>query len=149
MSLWISSKSYGYAAISTYCIALLLVLFPPYARAATMEVTVNLSGGQEVPPVKTLAQGEGTLKVGDDGSVSGTITTTNLAATMAHIHQAPAGENGGVVVPLERSGKDGWAVPAGAQLTAEQLESFKAGNMYINVHSEAHPGGEVRGQIVP
>jgi len=149
MSFRISSKSSGYAAISSYCVALLLVLFPLNSHAATVEVTVKLTGAQEVPAVMTQAQGEGTLKVGDDGSISGTIVTTNLAATMAHIHQAPVGDNGGVVVPLEQSGKDGWAVPAGAQLTAEQLKSFKAGDMYINVHSKAYPGGEIRGQIVP
>lgn len=149
MSFRISSKSYGYAAISSYCIAFLLALITLNSRASTMEITVKLTGAQEVPEVATQAQGEGSLKVGDDGSISGTITTTNLTATMAHIHQAPAGANGGVVVPLEQSGKDGWAVPTGAQLTAEQLTSLKAGDMYINVHSEAYPGGEIRGQIVP
>lgn len=149
MSSRISSISYGNAAISSCCIALLLALFPLNSLSATMEVTVKLTGAQEVPAVETQAQGEGTLKVGDDGSISGKITTKNLAATMAHIHQAPAGENGGVVVPLEKSGKDGWAVPAGVQLTTEQLNNFKAGDMYINVHSKGHPGGEIRGQIVP
>ena len=149
MSSRISSISYGYAVVGGCCIALLLAFFPLNSRAATVEVTVKLTGAQEVPAVETQAQGEGTLKVDDDGSISGTITTTNLTATMAHIHQAPAGENGGVVIPLEQSGKDGWAVPADAQLTAEQLKSFKAGDMYINVHSTAYPGGEIRGQIVP
>lgn len=149
MSSQISAKSYGYAAISGCCIALVLALFSLNSLAGTMEVTVKLSGEQEVPAVNTQAKGEGILKIGDDGSISGRITTTNLTGTMAHIHQAPAGENGGVVVPLEQVGPSGWAVPAGAHLTAEQLKSFNAGEMYVNVHSKAHPGGEIRGQIIP
>lgn len=149
MSSRVSAKSFSFASISGCCIALLLALLHLNSLAATMEVTVKLTGAQEVPAVDTQAQGEGILKIGDDGNISGTIKTTNLAGTMAHIHQAPAGANGGVVIPLEQAGPSGWAVPAGAHLTADQLKSFNAGDMYVNVHSKAHPGGEIRGQIMP
>ena len=65
---------------------------------------------------------------------------------MAHIHEGAAGANGPVIVPLTKDG-DTYKVPAGAKLTSAQLASFKAGNLYVNVHSAANPGGEIRGQL--
>jgi hypothetical protein len=112
-------------------------------------VQVKLSGAEEVPPVTTSGSGSGTINVGDDGSVSGSVKTTGVPGTMAHIHEAPPGKNGGVVIPLEKKGDNEWAVPAGAKLTAEQMKSFKAGNLYVNVHTDKNKGGEVRGQMKP
>src|SRR3546814_5662377 len=63
-----------------------------YAGAAQVQVT--LSGGQDVPAVTTKAAGTGSITVGDDKSVSGSVTTSGVVRTMAHIHQAAAGENG-------------------------------------------------------
>ena len=74
-----------------------------YAIAALgADVKVTLSGDQEVPAVKTAAAGSGTIMIGDDKSVGGSVTTTGVAATMAHIHMAGAGKNGPVIVPLTR-----------------------------------------------
>ena len=125
----------------------LAVLMSGTALAADVKVT--LSGAEEVPPVTTAAKGSGTLMVGNDGAVSGSITTTGVAATAAHIHEAAAGKNGPVIVPLTKSGDSGWAVAAGAKLTDAQMASLKAGNLYVNVHSAANPGGEIRGQLKP
>jgi hypothetical protein len=108
-----------------------------------------LSGDQEVPPVTTAAAGTGTISVSADKSVSGSVTTTGVAGTMAHIHDGAPGKNGPVVIPLSKSGDGTWSVPAGAKLTDAQYKSFEAGNLYVNVHSAAHGGGEVRGQIKP
>jgi hypothetical protein len=110
---------------------------------------VTLSGSQEVPPVQTSASGKGTITVNDDKSVSGSVTTKGIKATMAHIHEAAPGENGGVAVPLTKKGDDEWMVPPGAKLTDEQYRAYKAGNLYVNVHSEAHKAGEIRGQLKP
>jgi hypothetical protein len=112
-------------------------------------VKVTLSGDQEVPAVKTAAAGSGTITIADDKSVSGGVTTSGVAATMAHIHIAGAGKNGPVIVPLEKNGDNGWKVPAGAKLTDDQMKAFKAGDLYVNVHSAANPGGEIRGQLKP
>ena len=112
------------------------------------DVKVTLSGAEEVPPVTTAAKGSGTLMIGNDGAVSGSITTTGVAATAAHIHDAAAGKNGPVVVPFTKTG-DAWGPAAGAKLTDAQMASFKAGNLYVNVHSAANPGGEIRGQLKP
>ena len=111
---------------------------------------VTLSGTQEVPPVKTSASGSGTITVGNDKSVSGSVTTSGVNGTAAHIHTGAAGQNGPVAVPLTK-GADGntWSVPAGAKLTDAQYDAYKAGNLYVNVHSAANKGGEIRGQIKP
>ena len=117
--------------------------------ASAQQVKVTLSGDQEVPAVKTSGAGSGAISVAADKSVSGSVTTTGVAGTMAHIHEAAPGKNGPVVIPLSKSGDGTWSVPAGAKLTDAQFSSFKAGNLYVNVHSVANPGGEVRGQLKP
>jgi hypothetical protein len=110
---------------------------------------VTLSGANEVPPVKTSASGEGTIKVGSDKSVSGSVTTTGVAATAAHIHQGAAGKNGPVIVPLTKTSANVWSVSAGAKFTDAQYDTYKAGGLYVNVHSAVHKGGEIRGQLQP
>ncbi len=110
---------------------------------------VMLSGQQEVPPVTTSASGNGTITVSPDRSLSGGITTTGVAATAAHIHHGAPGKNGPVIMPLVRTSENVWSMPAGARLTDAQHESYRAGNLYVNVHSAAHKGGEIRGQLRP
>ncbi|NQW69979.1 MAG: CHRD domain-containing protein [Betaproteobacteria bacterium] len=112
-------------------------------------MNVTLAGSQEVPPVTTSASGKGSIMVGPDGSVSGSVTTSGVDATMAHIHEAPMGQNGPVIVPFAKTADNVWSVPAGAKLTTAQLQSLKSGNLYINVHSAANKGGEIRGQLKP
>jgi hypothetical protein len=130
--------------------AIALALSGAYAASALgADVKVTLSGDQEVPPVKTAATGSGTITIGDDMSVKGSVTTSGVAATAAHIHLAAAGKNGPVIVPLTKSGDNAWAVGAGAKLTEDQMKAFKAGELYVNVHSAANPGGEIRGQLKP
>jgi hypothetical protein len=111
------------------------------------EVKVTLSGNQEVPAVTTSASGSGTIMINADKSVSGSVTTTGVPGTMAHIHIAAAGKNGPVIVPLTKSGDNGWSVPAGAKLTDAQYQAYKAGELYVNVHSAQNKGGEIRGQL--
>lgn len=123
-----------------------VVLILSIGAAAAADVKVTLSGANESPPVTTSATGGGTITIGDDGSVSGSVTTTGIAGTAAHIHQGAAGTNGPVIVPFQKDG-DTYKAPAGAKLTEAQVASFKAGDLYFNVHSAANPGGEIRGQL--
>jgi hypothetical protein len=110
---------------------------------------VSLSGDNEVPPVKTTAAGSGTIAVADDGSVTGSVKSTGVAGTAAHIHVGAAGKNGPVIIPLTKGADGEWAVPPGAKLSAEQMKSYKAGDLYVNVHSDANKGGEIRAQLKP
>lgn len=135
----------GKQAISKLTAAMLLAAAAGTAWAGPLE----LSGAQEVPPVTTMATGAGDITVAADGAVSGSVKTTGVAGTMAHIHVAAMGKNGPVIIPLTNSGDGVWSVPAGAKLTAEQMTSYKAGDLYVNVHSDAHKGGEIRAQMKP
>ncbi len=113
------------------------------------ELTVKLSGDQVVPPVKTSASATGTVTVSPDKSVSGSITVSGMEPTAAHIHEAAQGQNGPVIIPLRKTSDNIWSVPSGAKLTDAQYKSYLAGNLYLNVHSAAHKGGEIRGQLNP
>ena len=116
------------------------------ASAAAVAADVKLSGDEEVPPVKSAGSASGAITIGDDGAVSGSVTATGFTPTAAHIHQAAAGKNGPVIVPFTKEG-DKFSAPAGAKLTPDQLKAYKAGELYVNVHSAANPGGEVRAQL--
>jgi len=115
-------------------------------KAYADDVKVTLSGANEVPPVTTSAKGNGTIAVANDGAVSGSVTASGVAGTAAHIHEGGAGKNGPVIIPLTKEG-DTYKVPAGAKLNEAQMKSFKAGDLYVNVHSTANPNGEIRGQL--
>jgi len=110
---------------------------------------VALSGSNEVPPVTTPATGSGTVTINPDRTVSAKITVTGMTATASHIHEGAAGTNGPVIVPFTKTADNTFAAPDGAKLTDSQYASFKAGNLYVNVHSAAHPGGEIRAQLKP
>lgn len=116
--------------------------------ASAADVAVKLSGAEEVPAVETAATGKGTITIKDDKTVSGTVTTTGVEGIAAHIHLAAPGKNGPPIITLTKTA-DGWSVPAGSKLTDEQFASFKAGDLYVNVHSAAHKPGEIRGQLKP
>jgi hypothetical protein len=130
---------------SIFCSLLLLGAGWAYAG----DVKVQLAGDQEVPPVTTSASGAGTITVGDDKSVSGSVTTKGVNGIAAHIHQAAAGKNGPPIIALEKGADGAWSVPKGSKPTDEQYAAFKAGELYVNVHSAAHKGGELRAQLKP
>ena len=108
---------------------------------------VRLWGSNEVPPVTTQAYGTGVVNVGADRGVSVTLSVIDMAPTAAHIHEGAAGANGPVIVPLQRISENAFVAPDGAKLTEAQYTAYKAGNLYVNVHSAKYPNGEVRAQI--
>lgn len=127
--------------------ALGLALAAPVAAAWAGDL--KLTGEQEVPPVQTMALGTGSINVAEDGTVSGSIKTTGVDALAAHIHHAAAGSNGPVIIPLTKGENGSWSVPQGTKLTPDQMKAYRAGELYVNVHSAAQQSGEVRAQLKP
>ncbi|OGD44427.1 CHRD domain protein [Candidatus Bathyarchaeota archaeon RBG_16_57_9] len=126
-------------------------------------------GGQEVPPAATLAQGQAVFQLSKDGTMLHyTLIASNIENILqSHIHLAPAGVNGPVVVWLYPSSPPAVLIPgrfsgvlAEGTITADDLvgplagqplssliDEITAGNAYVNVHTSQYPGGEIRGQI--
>lgn len=124
------------------------------AQASPESFKVPLTGAQQVPPVQT--SGTGTADLTYDPStrvVVWTIVYDGLSgpATMAHFHgPAAEGKNAPVVIWLSKQGNAATSPITGqAALTPEQAQQFTAGEWYVNVHTQAHPAGEIRGQVVP
>ena len=108
---------------------------------------VRLDGSQEVPPVTTTAYGTAVVNIATNRSVTVTLSVLNMVPTAAHIHEAAAGANGPVIVPFTKVTENSFVAPAGAMLTEAQYASYKAGKLYVNVHSAQYPGGEIRAQL--
>lgn len=128
---------------------LTVVLLLGSGLALASDSKVTLAGKDEVPAVETAATGSGTITVGADKSVSGSVTTKGIEGIAAHIHLAAAGKNGPPIISLEKSGDGKWSVPKDSKLSDEQLAAYKAGELYVNVHSAAHKNGEIRAQLKP
>jgi hypothetical protein len=132
--------------------ATLATAFALIAGCASMQAggtaqKITLEGKNEVPPVTTAATGTADVNVMPDRSVTVAVTVTGMTATASHIHEGAAGANGPVIVPFTKTGDNTFASAPGAKLTEAQYASYKAGNLYVNVHSAKNPGGEVRAQI--
>jgi len=110
---------------------------------------VSLSGAEQNPPVSTSASGQGSFTVKADRTISGSVTTTGVTGTVAHIHTGAKGSNGPVTIPLVKTGDNVWSVPPNTKLTDAQYEAYKSGGLYVNVHSAQHKPGEIRAQIRP
>ena len=110
---------------------------------------VSLSGAEQNPPVTTSASGTGSFSINSDRVISGSVTTTGMTGTAAHIHTGAKGSNGPVTIPLRKTGDNTWSVPPNTRVTDAQYEDFRAGKLYVNVHSAQHKPGEIRAQINP
>jgi hypothetical protein len=133
--------------IHSVSLATMLLLGAGLALAGDSKV--SLTGDAEVPAVTTSASGTGTITVNADKSVTGNVTTKGIEGVAGHIHIAPAGKNGPPIITLTQTSPGVWSVPEGSKLTDEQYASYKAGDLYVNIHSAAHKAGEIRGQLKP
>ena len=119
------------------------------SMAAMVNFKASLSGKSEVPPNSVAATGTVTAtydtaskKLTWKGSYSG----LTGSATAAHFHgPAPEGKNAGVMVPISPNGP---SFEGSATLTDAQAKALMDGDMYVNVHTEANKGGEIRGQLM-
>ena len=128
------------------CTAVLAFAAP--SMAATVNMKADLKAASEVPP--TDSKGTGSVTATFDTaskklSWKGTVSGLSGPATAAHFHSGEAGKNGGVVVPI--AGADKGSFEGSATLTDAQAEELMGGKWYVNVHTAANKGGEVRGQV--
>ena len=116
---------------------------------ASSPMLARLSGTNEVPSVPTNGNGTAEVNFDKQSKVMGwTITYSGLTgpATAAHFHgPAAISENAGVVVPL--TGSLASPITGSATLTDAQAADLMAGKWYLNLHTAANPGGEIRGQV--
>jgi len=123
------------------------VTFAGPAFADKMKATLN--GKSQVPP--NTSAGTGTAELDYDPAskkLTWTLTYTGLSgpATAAHFHgPAEADKNAGVAVAIPNAGTS--PVQGSATLTDAQAADLVAGKYYINIHTAANPGGEIRGQV--
>ena len=134
-----------------------------------MVFKAHLAGYNEVPAVDTKATGQALFKLSKDGEMLYyKLIVANIEnVRMSHIHLAPEGANGAVVVWLYPDGPPPMTIEGttngilaegvitmeslGGELAGEPLsaliDEMKAGNAYVNVHTVANGSGEIRGQI--
>ena len=109
----------------------------------------TLSGAQEVPPVNTAARGQAEIQFNSNTNVlTWKVTYSGLTgpATAGHIHgPAGPGQNAGVAVPFSNVNAN--PVTGQATITPGQFGDLAAGLWYVNIHTAANPGGEIRGQL--
>lgn len=121
---------------------------PAYAEKMAMKAT--LDSKSEVPPNDS--KGTGSAEVNYDTAtkmLSWKVNYNGLSGppTMAHFHgPAEAGKNAGIAVPIPNATKS--PVEGTATLTDAQAADLMGGKYYINIHTAAHPAGEIRGQVM-
>jgi CHRD domain-containing protein len=135
--------------------------------AFAAKFTALMSGDQEVPPVDTTATGKTTFRTSNnDTSMKYKVNITGFSnASAAHIHLGKAGANGDVIVDLltgmkKNPTKVGMAIrgnitdssltgPMQGKTITDLITAINSGDTYVNVHTQSHPDGEIRGQIQP
>ena len=80
--------------------------------------------------------------------MEGSVATSGIDGTAAHLHEGAIGRQGPVIVPLVKRGNV-FVVPPDTRLTSGQVASLRAGNVYVSVRSVRYPDGELRAQLVP
>ena len=133
-----------------------------------IQFEIRLTGDQQVPPINTSAFGFAEVQLSsDNNTLEFQVVVCNITNVVAsHIHVGAAGTNGPVVIPFFGSPAPGFSSTDGCNTLAEGtrtsvdvnplagiswndfINALIAGNTYVNVHTMAHPGGELRGQLV-
>jgi hypothetical protein len=134
---------YGFGA----AVAALLAFGGP-AFADTVQFKADMKGATEVPPNESAATGTLTASYDTTSkklSWTGSYTGLSGPATAAHFHgPAEPGKNAGVAVPITPNTSP---LEGSATLTDAQAADLMAGHWYVNVHTNANKGGEIRGQL--
>ena len=123
-----------------------LVVVP--ASAEVVALKADLKASNEVPPNDSTATGAAEASFDTDSkalSVTATFDGLSGPAIGAHIHgPGEQGANAGIVLRFESAESP---VQLAATLTDEQAADLLAGKLYVNIHTELNPGGEIRGNL--
>lgn len=146
-------KKWGAGAMSFVALAFVISITAESAYAQTARIVVQMNGTQEVPQVAPAGTAVARLVVNrTTRAIRGTVTFTGLTSpsTAGHIHLAAVGANGPIIVPLVggvgvRAGT--MRIPPGTILLPAQMNALRRNRLYLNVHTQTHLGGEVRGQL--
>lgn len=147
---------YAVALVAAALVATLVVAGPATgsSQAVAKKLSTTLSGAEEVPPADPDGSGFAQLKLkAKKGTVCWDITVMNIGTAMAaHIHKAPKGMNGPVVVnmsPVPPDADDGhWSGCAtGVDKVLIKDIVKNPTSYYVNVHNQEFPGGAIRGQL--
>ena len=119
------------------------------AADTTVTFKATLNGASETPVTASMATGTATFTYNTVTYIlSGTVTFSGITATGAHIHKGAAGVAGGVIFPLGSAPFTSPISFTSAALDVTQRADLMANMYYINLHSTAFAGGEIRGQLV-
>lgn len=135
---------------STSILCLAALLLPVNALAQTETYRARLSPMPTTPQTVSTITGEGEVILtlsGNTLTVSGEFAGMNSAATMAHVHNGPPAQPGPVVHQLEVSKSTNGEINAVLELSDEQVTALRRNELYVQVHSETNPPGELRGWI--
>ena len=135
------------------------------AYATLAQFNIELTGNEEVPPVQTDATGSAQFTAPHFDNIGYSINVSNIdKVTAAHIHSGKQGENGPIVVTLFKAETPSSEAingiltsgnitnanlegPMAGKTLMDLTQSMELGETYVNVHSQDHPNGEIRGQI--
>lgn len=143
--------SKNFLSLGVIAIALSLSACSAMKTSNTMALSAKLSGANEVPATASAGTGMVDAKLDKSTNVlTWTVTYAGLSGPVkaGHFHgPATAGTNAGVALGF--SGSVESPIKGSATLTATQAAEVMAGKWYVNLHTAANPGGEVRGQVTP
>jgi hypothetical protein len=115
--------------------------------STTVQLQATLNGQQEVPATPSTATGAFTGSYDKVTRVlTYTVTYQGLTPSAGHIHQAAPGVNGGVIVPFTTLSPS--PITGTTTLTEANGDKLLVGETYVNLHTTAFPGGEIRGNII-
>ncbi len=141
---------------SGFTLSVLVLLFagcPGRGGGEPRTASATLSGDVEVPPAETNGTGEGTFTLNAaQTELAFEVTASGLTGPVmaAHFHHAPVGEAGQIVNDLTSliEETNGQVTISGVwELEAHDVEDLLAGNIYVNLHTDANPAGELRAQV--
>ena len=140
----------AFSKLITPVICTIALLFSVGAVAQSETFRARLSPMPTTPQTVDTITGEGEVILtlsGNTLTVSGKFMGMNSAATMAHVHNGPPAQPGPVVHQLEITKMPGGEISATLELSDEQVTALRSNELYIQVHSETNPPGELRGWI--